>query len=39
MAKKNTLFNVEVKEENATKIYKEIEKINGVVNISEYLEG
>ena len=39
MDKKNTFFNVEVKEKNATEIYKEIEKINGVVNISEYLEG
>lgn len=32
-------FNVEVKKENATEVYKEIEKLNGVVDVSEYLEG
>ena len=36
---KKIFFNVEVKEEKAQKIYKTIEKMNGVVDISEYLGG
>tara|TARA_R100000479_G_C6238784_1_gene147983 strand:- start:327 stop:440 length:114 start_codon:yes stop_codon:yes gene_type:complete len=32
-------FNVEVKKENSDKVFQEIEKLNGVLDISEYLEG
>ena len=37
--KKNIFFNVEVKEKKSKEIYKAIEEMNGVVDISEYLEG
>tara|TARA_R100000742_G_C4203314_1_gene31781 strand:+ start:100 stop:225 length:126 start_codon:yes stop_codon:yes gene_type:complete len=36
---KSIWFDVEVKPEKAKEVFKTIEEINGVVNISEYLRG
>ena len=36
---KNIWFDVEVKPEKSKEVYKAIEEINGVVDISEYLRG